>query len=127
MLCRDFTDAVELARGRASVGMFNASVAFFSVSTLSSGDVTYPWVKHNIEGRSSLTEGAVVVGGGTRLLRIGLRGSMKTAQMAQLERMPAKMRRPYFQANRSNKNRDKGPKVIEPIPVPAVTIPERRE
>lgn len=52
---------------------------------------------------------------------------MRAAQIVQPPRIPASIRSPYFQPNLSKRNRDKGPKVIAPIPVPAVTIPVRED
>jgi hypothetical protein len=59
-----------------------------------------------------------------RRFRIGFKGRINVQQAAQQKRIADSKSKPYFQPNSLNKIRDKGPNVIEPIPVPAVTIPK---
>jgi hypothetical protein len=59
-----------------------------------------------------------------RRFRIGFKGLIDTQQIAQQRRIADNISKPVCQPNLLNKIREKGPNVIEPIPVPAVTIPK---
>jgi hypothetical protein len=48
---------------------------------------------------------------------------MNAQQIAQQRRIAARISKAIRQPNSLNNQREKGPNVIEPIPVPAVTIP----
>jgi hypothetical protein len=54
------------------------------------------------------------------------KGTIKAQQPAHRRNIPANISNPRFHPNRLNKTRESGPKVIEPIPVPAVTIPTKQ-
>jgi hypothetical protein len=59
-----------------------------------------------------------------RRLRTGFKGTIRAQQTAHKRRIPASISKPYCHPNVLNKTFARGPNVIEPIPVPAVTIPE---
>ena len=54
-------------------------------------------------------------------------GRINAQQMLQTRMMPEKTAKPPFQPSRSNRKRDSGPKVIEPIPLPAVATPRLKQ
>ncbi len=59
-----------------------------------------------------------------RRFRIGFKGRINMQQKTQQKRIADNISKPFFQPNLVNKKRDIGANVIEPIPVPAVTIPK---
>lgn len=54
-------------------------------------------------------------------------GRINAQHRLQTRMMPEKTAKPPFQPSRSNRKRDSGPKVIEPIPLPAVAIPKVKQ
>ena len=104
MLCRDFVEPVEPVRGR----LFTLDLPLSESST--PADVAL----------LSLVDADRI-----RRLRIGFNGRMKAQQIAQQRTIAVSTSRPYFVPNLSKRNRDNGANVIEPMPVPAVTIPTR--
>lgn len=62
----------------------------------------------------------------TRDLGTGFKGRISAQQAAHRSSIPANINNPILHPNKLNKNRDKGPNVIEPIPVPAVTMPNQK-
>jgi hypothetical protein len=80
-------------------------------------------IKHKFspdESSSTYALGA----GSIRRFRIGVKGRMNAQQKAQQKINADKMTKPVFQPKVVNKRRAIGGTIIEPIPVPAVTIPK---
>ena len=67
----------------------------------------------------------LIAGLDTRDLGTGFKGRIRTQQSAHRSNIAANINNPVFHPNKLNKYRDNGPNVIEPIPVPAVTIPNQ--
>jgi hypothetical protein len=56
----------------------------------------------------------------------GFKGTIKAQQPAHKRSIPANITKAIFHPNFANKTTESGPNVIEPIPVPAVTIPKNK-
>ena len=67
----------------------------------------------------------MIVGFDRRGFGTGFKGRINAQQPAHKSSIADKIHSPIFHPNKLNKNRESGPKVIEPMPVPAVTIPNK--
>jgi hypothetical protein len=68
----------------------------------------------------------VATGRNERRFRSGFKGTIKAQQPAHKRSIPANITKAIFHPNFANKTTESGPNVIEPIPVPAVTIPKNK-
>jgi len=61
-----------------------------------------------------------------RRFRTGFKGTINAQQTLHKRRILANITKAFFHPKKVNKKRESGPNVIEPIPVPAVTIPKNK-